>query len=112
MSQRNPMSTSGKRKLRVSRDTVLFTVGILGIIYETLVTAADRPTLLILFGAMCGLPVFLRSDEYKVEHRPPEQPAQPTAPAPAEQPLQLPQTALPQAPTAPVQAPPADKVDT
>lgn len=31
--------------------------------YETLFTNVDRPTLLLLFAAMMGLPAFLRSDE-------------------------------------------------
>lgn len=48
---------------RVTRDTVLFLVGLVGIIYETVVVHVDRPTLLILFGGMVGLPVFLHQDE-------------------------------------------------
>jgi hypothetical protein len=55
-------------RLRISRDTILFTVGLLGIAYETLIDKADRPTLLILFAAMVGLPAFLRTDE---RHQPP-----------------------------------------
>jgi hypothetical protein len=61
-----------RRRIRISRDTILFTVGMLGIAYETLVDKADRPTLLILFAAMVGLPAFLRADEYRAPPPPPE----------------------------------------
>jgi hypothetical protein len=52
-----------RRRFRITRDGILFVVGVSGIIYETVVHGGENPTLLILFGAMCGLPVFLRSDE-------------------------------------------------
>jgi hypothetical protein len=48
---------------RISRDTVLFVGGLAGITYETLRNSAERPTLLLLFAAMVGLPAFLRGDE-------------------------------------------------
>lgn len=51
--------------LKVSRNTVLFIVGLLGVAHETLIEHTDRPTLLLLFGAMIGLPVFIRQDEKK-----------------------------------------------
>jgi hypothetical protein len=35
----------------------------MGIAYETLRNGAERPTLLLLFAAMVGLPAFLRGDE-------------------------------------------------
>lgn len=41
---------------------MLFIVGIAGIVFETLSDGAERPTLLIIFAAMVGLPVFLRLD--------------------------------------------------
>jgi hypothetical protein len=41
----------------------LFLVGLAGIANETLRENAERPTLLILFAAMVGLPAFLRTDE-------------------------------------------------
>ena len=50
---------------KVARDTALFVVGILGVAHETLVSHADRPTLLLLFGAMIGLPAFIGKDEKK-----------------------------------------------
>lgn len=49
-------------KLHITRDLVLFSFGILGIVHETVVNNTDRPTLLALFAAMVGLPVFLRLD--------------------------------------------------
>jgi hypothetical protein len=48
----------------VTRDTVLFTVGLGGIANEAFVrTGATRPELLVLFAGMVGLPVALRRDE-------------------------------------------------
>lgn len=47
----------------IGRDTILFTAGLLGVIHETLWASAERPTLLILFAGMMGLPAFLRRDE-------------------------------------------------
>lgn len=57
--------TRRKRGVRLTRDGVIFVVGLLGIIHQTLVVEADRPTLLLLFGAMIGLPAFLRLDDRK-----------------------------------------------
>lgn len=65
------MPTRRKQTLRLSRDTILFVAGLAGIAYETLAQGGDRPTLLILFGAMVGLPAFLRQDERAKE--PPKQ---------------------------------------
>jgi hypothetical protein len=49
---------------KVGRDTVLFLVGIGGIINEAFVRTGDpRTELLILFAGMCGLPAFFRVDE-------------------------------------------------
>ncbi len=47
------------------RDVVLFVVGLAGIVYVTVTDGGDRPTLLILFGGMIGLPAFLAVDERK-----------------------------------------------
>ena len=63
--QKKAMVTRNIRTIRLSRDSVLFVVGLAGIGYETLVQGGDRPTLLVLFGAMVGLPAFLRTDEKK-----------------------------------------------
>lgn len=35
----------------------------LGVAHETLIAHAERPTLLILFAAMLGLPAFLHQDD-------------------------------------------------
>jgi hypothetical protein len=45
------------------RDVGLFVGGVLGVAHETLLTKTDRPTLLILFAAMMGLPAFLRPND-------------------------------------------------
>lgn len=45
------------------RDIALFFGGIAGVIHETLLAKTERPTLLILFAAMMGLPAFLRPDK-------------------------------------------------
>ncbi len=45
------------------RDSILFVVGLAGIIFVTVTEGGDRPTLLVLFSAMIGLPAFLRTDE-------------------------------------------------
>ena len=45
------------------RDILLFTGGLAGVIHETaLRDGSDRPTLLLLFAAMMGLPAFLAGD--------------------------------------------------
>lgn len=43
----------------------MFSGGLLGVLHETALVSGttERPTLLILFGAMMGLPAFLRTDE-------------------------------------------------
>lgn len=48
---------------RLSRDSLLFAGGLLGVLHETLFTNVERPSLLVLFGGMMGLPAFLRADE-------------------------------------------------
>jgi len=49
------------------RDVVLCIAGLLGIAHETLIAAAPREVLLLLFGAMIGLPAFLHVDERRKE---------------------------------------------
>ncbi len=46
---------------------MLFGVGLLGVAHETLVSKADRPTLLLLFAAMIGLPAFINKDAKDAE---------------------------------------------
>jgi hypothetical protein len=45
------------------RAAALFAGGMAGATYVTLADQTDRPTLLILFGAMMGLPLFLQVDD-------------------------------------------------
>lgn len=63
------------------RSAVLFIGGLVGAAYVTVVDQTERPTLLILFAAMMGLPLFLRNDEKNqspaVAPPPPEPPAPP-----------------------------------
>lgn len=54
-------------KLRVTRNSLLFVVGLLGIAHQTLVEHIDRPALLAVFSAMMGLPLFLAKDEKKAD---------------------------------------------
>ena len=60
-------------KTKITRDSILFVFGIAGIAYETIVSGIDRPTLLILFAGMIGLPQFLKADEKKVPTAPQEE---------------------------------------
>jgi hypothetical protein len=49
---------------KIGRDSVIFLVGVAGIINEAFIRSGDpRTELLILFASMCGLPAFLRLDE-------------------------------------------------
>lgn len=52
----------------VTRDTALFLAGLAGVAHETMFAATERPTLLILFAGMMGLPAFLRKDDRDQEH--------------------------------------------
>lgn len=54
-----------KRRLRLTRDAIIFYTGWAGIVYETLLSNSDRNSLLILFGSMIGLPAALRLDEFR-----------------------------------------------
>lgn len=50
----------------VTRDSVLFMVGLGGIVHEAFIrSGVTRPEFIMLFAAMCGLPVALRKDEKK-----------------------------------------------
>ena len=59
--------------LRLARSVALFVGGFAGVAYETVVSHAERPTLLVLFTAMMGLPFALRADE-KTQQTPPPAP--------------------------------------
>lgn len=51
-----------RRQIRFTRDSILFAAGLLGVIHETFFANADRPSLLVLFAAMMGLPLYLRKN--------------------------------------------------
>lgn len=48
-----------------ARDIVLFVAGLAGVFNEAVVQSEADPQLLLLYGAMLGLPALLRSDEGK-----------------------------------------------
>lgn len=57
--------TLQSRLPRIGRDSILFFSGLIGVFHETVIADAEKPTLLLLFATMIGLPAFLRSDEKK-----------------------------------------------
>lgn len=57
-------------RIRITRDTALFLVGLAGIVFVTIKGHPD-PTLLVLFGGMVGLPAFLNNDEKRRDDPPP-----------------------------------------
>lgn len=63
------MAAPARRGLRLSRDSILFVGGLLGIAHETVVSTVERPYLLLLFATMAGLPAFLRMDERRAQDR-------------------------------------------
>ena len=50
---------------RITRDTILFIVGLGGIVYETFSGGPEKPTLIVAFVGMLGLPLFIRTDEQR-----------------------------------------------
>ena len=62
--------TRPRLTVRITRDTTLFIVGLLGVAHETLISDVDRPTLLLLFAAMIGLPAFLSTDSRRKDPPP------------------------------------------
>jgi len=57
---------------KITRDTILFTAGVLGAANEAVFRESERPALLMLFAGMMGLPVFLRKDERSSADAPPK----------------------------------------
>lgn len=49
---------------RPQRKDILFVAGLIGIAYEAW-SGGERPTLLLLYAAMIGLPLVLRADEQR-----------------------------------------------
>lgn len=75
-----------KRRLRLPssgklRDGVLFIAGLAGLGYETFSTGPEKPTLIIAFVGMLGLPLFIRTDEARIEP-PPRKATSPVKPEP------------------------------
>lgn len=53
------------------RDVLLFLTGLALIVHEAVLRSGpERPTLLVLYAGMVGLPVFLRADEKRGVDRP------------------------------------------
>ncbi len=52
------------------RNVILFFGGMAGVANESIRYGAERPTLLLLYAAMLGLPAFLRADEGKKKDDP------------------------------------------
>lgn len=61
------MNLSGLASKVLTWNNVLRVVGLLGVSHETLINNTDRPTLLLLFAAMIGLPSFLGKDAKDAE---------------------------------------------
>jgi hypothetical protein len=71
---RRPREDELNAWVRLARTALLFAGGMAGIAYETIARGTERPTLLLLFGAMIGLPFVVKQDE---KSRPPEPPPTP-----------------------------------
>lgn len=54
-----------RRPVKITRDLVLFVVGLAGIAHETLISKVADPSLIWLFGGMTLSPAFLNRDEKK-----------------------------------------------
>ena len=54
---------------RPQRKDVLLVFGLLGIAYEAVWRSTERPTLLLLYAAMIGLPLVMRADEERQKDR-------------------------------------------
>lgn len=57
------MSTRRFHWPKITRDVVLFTAGMLGMIHETVIVAKPRPELVVAFLGMMGVVAVLRADE-------------------------------------------------
>jgi hypothetical protein len=65
---------TGRRRLSLAgwRDAVLFLTGLGLIVHEAVIRVGpERPSFLLLFGGMVGLPAFLRADEKRTANGPP-----------------------------------------
>ena len=55
--------------IHITRDAVLFVIGLAGVVYETIGDGPGRPALLAVFAGMIGLPVFLRLDSKQTAYQ-------------------------------------------
>lgn len=52
------MNGSTRHRIRITRDALTFSVGLAGIVWETIAEHTDRPLLLALFAAMIGVSAY------------------------------------------------------
>lgn len=78
------MTVTRRRRRRwtkkITRDRIIWTVGILGIIYEVFIDHVEKPTVLIALLAMMGVPPVLRSDEAIQAAKPDDEKPTPVTP--------------------------------
>lgn len=72
-----------KKRVKITRDVVLFAAGLMGAAHEVLFREDVREGILFLLGGMMGLPAFLNQDEKRQEKNKPNNddetpPASPT----------------------------------
>lgn len=70
------------------RDLVTFLLGAIGLVYEALTGGVEKPTLIIAFVGLMGLPLFIRGDE--AHQTPPPPTIEPPPPARAPDPPEAP----------------------
>jgi hypothetical protein len=51
-----------RRTVRITRSLILFVAGLAGLAYEALAVSEPRPTLLVMYAGMLGLPAFIELD--------------------------------------------------
>lgn len=49
-------------RVNITRDAILFITGLVGVLHETIAYNGERPSLLVLFAGMMGLPLYLRKN--------------------------------------------------
>lgn len=57
------MTTAQRRRWRISRDSIIFTAGLSGFIYQIVNNGIERPTYMIACLFMMGVPAFLKMDD-------------------------------------------------
>jgi hypothetical protein len=81
-----------RRRVRLTRDSILFALGCSILLHETLISQLERPQTLLVGLALAGGPMFLRLDESRARRQPGDdddspastqsQPAPPPPPVP------------------------------